>query len=100
MEYLMLGAVMMISTAIIMAAAGINSSELQWDTTVDICTDIYQQTKNETMYYDCWAPFEQQAYGLVYNISGIPYMYNNDSEFQEVITQYHTNGTNNTVLQR
>ena len=43
-------------------------SSSEWLAGVEICTDIWQNTHNETLYYDCMNPLdniEQKVYGAV-----------------------------------
>lgn len=30
-----------------------------WEDDVKVCTDIWQETRNDTLYYRCWTPMEE-----------------------------------------
>jgi hypothetical protein len=43
------------------------SSSSEWLAGVEICTDIWQNTYNETQYYACMNPLDREAYGTETN---------------------------------
>lgn len=59
------GLLIAITLMVILAGAGLMvswkvvfGSASEWQVGQEICTDIWQQTHNETLYYSCFIPFD------------------------------------------
>jgi hypothetical protein len=60
-------------------------SSSEWLAGVEICTDIWQSTHNETLYYDCMNPLdhiEQKVYGAETNPASTVNEYIKEIKFQ------------------
>ena len=58
----------------------------EWGKDLKKCTDIWQSTHNETLYYDCMNPLEK-AYGVETHISTVT-QYVKEIKFQTCYTMF------------